>query len=187
MRTVRDNLLRALPYSQSLERFNVFSSKLLKQQLVTDPPYGLTRATFEIAKHGEVDIRCLHDFHNAASDLLQTAVISRSAADPVEHFAIGIVLHVWDAKASSPRHAILHRHPPRVAGAIGFLQRVSWRSTKPSVGDEGPPHVHDKPQRAYAERANVHASGAGRTRPESLVQYNISGERRLRTVRRNRP
>src|SRR5437762_2294932 len=78
MRTVRDHLLRALPYSQSLECFNVFSSKLLKQQFVTDPPCGLTRATFEIAKHGEVDIRCLHESHNAASDFLQPAVVSRS-------------------------------------------------------------------------------------------------------------
>src|SRR5215470_6013999 len=128
MRTVRDNPLRSMPYSKSLESFNVFSSKLLKQQFVTDPPCGLTCATFEIAKHGEVDIRCVHEFHNAASDLLQPAVVSRSAANPVQHSAIGIVLHVWDAKAGGPRHTILHRHPPWVAGAIRFLQRLSWRS-----------------------------------------------------------
>src|SRR4030095_12174559 len=95
MRTVRDDPLRALPYSKSFEGFDVLSSKLLKQQFVAHTPCGLTRATLKIAKNREAAVRSLHQFHNAASDLLQSTVVGRGAADPVEHFAIWIVLHVW--------------------------------------------------------------------------------------------
>src|SRR4030095_14827662 len=90
MRTVRDDPLRALPYSKSFEGFDVLSSKLLKQQFVAHTPCGLTRATFKIAQHGEVDVRCLHQFHNAASDLLQSTVVRRGRAHPVEDFAIWV-------------------------------------------------------------------------------------------------
>src|SRR5437763_1166522 len=116
-----------------------------------------------------IDVGRLHEFHNAASDLLQTTVVRRGATDPVEHFAIRIVLHVWNAKAGGPGHTILRRHSPRVAGATGLLQGLSWRSAKLSVGHEGPPHVRDKPQGAYAKGTNVHASGAGRACPQSFV------------------
>jgi hypothetical protein len=169
MRTVRDDPLRASPHSESLESFDVLSGKLLKQQFVTHTPGRLARTTFSIAKHSEIDVGCLHEFHNTASDLLQTTVVGRGATDPVEHFAIGIVLHVWNAKAGGPRHTILRRHPPRVAGATGLLQRLSWRSAKLPVGHQGSPHIHDKPQGAYAEGTNIHASRAGRACPQSLV------------------
>src|SRR5438874_2765619 len=141
VRTVRDDPLRALPHSKSLEGFHVLAGKLLEQKFVTHAPGGLPRATFGIAKDSEVDVGCLHEFHNAASDLLQPMIVRCGAAHPVDHLAIGMVLHVWDAKASSPRHTILRGHPPRVAGATGFLQRLRWRSAKLSVGHHGPPHV----------------------------------------------
>src|SRR5207244_13624762 len=108
-----------------------------------------------IGKHSQVAVGCLHEFHNAASDRLQPMVVGRGATDPVEYFAIGIVLHVWNAKAISPRHTILRRHSPRVAGATGLLQRLSWRSAKLSFCHQGPSHVHDKPQGTYAEGTNV--------------------------------
>ena len=169
MRTVRDDPLRAFSHSKSLEGFDVLASKLLEQQFVTHTPGGLTRATFGIAKHSKVDVGCLHEFHNTASDFLQPTIVGRGATDPVEHFAIGIVLHVWNTKAISPRHTILRGHPPRVAGATGLLQCLSWRSAKLAVGHQGPPHIGDKPQGAYAEGTNVHASGAGRACPQSFV------------------
>src|SRR5205807_6073557 len=110
--------------------------------LVTHAPGGLPRATFGIAKHSEVDVGCSHEFYNAASDPLQPMVVGRGAADPVDHLAIGMILHVWDTKASSPRHTILRGHPPRVAGATGLFQRLSWRSAKLSVGYQRSPHIH---------------------------------------------
>src|SRR5678810_931509 len=91
MRTVRNDPLRASPYSKSLEGFNVFSGKLLEQQFVTHASGGLSRATFGIAKHSEVDIGRLHEFYNTASDFLQPTIIRRGASDPIEHVAIGIV------------------------------------------------------------------------------------------------
>src|SRR4029077_12054421 len=182
MRTVRDDPLRASPHSESLESFDVLSGKLLKQQFVTHPPGRLARTTFSIPKHSEIDVGCLHEFHNTASDLLQTTVVGRGTTDPVEHFAIGIVLHVWNAKAGGPRHTILRRHSPRVAGATGFLKGLSWRSTKLSIGQQGSSHVDDKPEGSYAEWTNIHASRAGRACPQSLVQYNISDERRRRQI-----
>src|SRR5437762_5836558 len=169
MRTVGDDPLRAFAHSKSLEGFDVLAGKLLEQQFVTHTPGGLSRATFGVAKHSEVDIGCLHEFHDATSDFLQPTVVCRGAADPVEHFAIGMILHVWDAKSGSPRHTILRGHPPRVAGATGFFQGLSWRSAQLSISDQGPPHVGNKPQRANAEGTNVHASGTGRACPQSFV------------------
>src|SRR5207244_6594876 len=98
MRTVGDDPLRAFPHSKSLEGFDVLSGKLLEQQFVAHAPGGLTRTMFEIAKHGKVDVRCLHKFYNAASNLLQPTVVGRGAADPIEHFAIRVVLYIWDAQ-----------------------------------------------------------------------------------------
>src|SRR6266536_3666489 len=169
MRTVRHDPLRASPYSKSLERFNVFSGKLLEQQLVTHASSGLARTTFGIAKHSEVDVGRLHEFYNTAGDLLQPTVIRCGASDPIEHIAIGIVPHVWHTKAISPCHAFLRRHPPWIASAAGFLQCLGRRSAKLAVGHQGPPQIRDKSQRAYAKGTNVHARGAGRACPQSFV------------------
>src|SRR5436190_216573 len=83
--------------------------------------------------------------------------------------AIGTVLHVWNAKAGGPRHTILRGHSPRVAGATGLLQGLSWRSAKLSIGHQRSSHIDDKPEGAYAEGTNIHASRAGRACPQSLV------------------
>src|SRR5205823_11213991 len=147
MRTVRNDPFRAMPHSKSFEGFDVLSGKLLEQQFVTHAPGGLPRATFGIAKHSEVDVGCLQEFYNAASDLLQPMVVGRGAADPVDHLAIGMMLHVWDTKASSPRHTILRDNPPWVAGATVLFQRLSSRSAKLAVGYLRPAHIHDKRQR----------------------------------------
>src|SRR5437762_11053168 len=169
MGTVRDDPLRASPHSESLESFDVLSGKLLKQQFVTHTPGRLARTTFSISKHSKIDVGCLHEFHNTASDLLQTTVVGCGAPDPVEHFAIGIVLHVWNAKDGGPRHTILRRHSPRVAGTTGLFQGLSRGSAKLPVGHQGSPHIDEKPQGANTEWTNVHASGAGRTCPQSFV------------------
>src|SRR5262249_39279372 len=88
MWTVRYDPLRALPHSKSLEGFNVFPGELLEQQFVTHASGGLTRATFGFAKHSEVDVGRLHEFHNTAGDFLQPTIIRRGASDPIEHVAI---------------------------------------------------------------------------------------------------
>src|SRR5205814_5064280 len=109
MRTVGDDPLRAFPHSKSLEGFDVLAGKLLEQQFVTHAPGGLPGATFGIAEHSEVDLGCLHEFHNAASDLLQPAIVARGTTNPVEHYAIANFTPREKTKDRKPINP-LHHH-----------------------------------------------------------------------------
>jgi hypothetical protein len=82
MRTVGDDSLRAFPHSKSLEGFDVLAGKLLEQQFVTHASGGLSRATFGIAKHSEVDVGRLHESYNTASDFCNRR--SYAAAHPTQ-------------------------------------------------------------------------------------------------------
>jgi len=96
---------------------------------------------------------------------LGAAIISRSAADPIQDIEIGAVASQRHIEARRPSHSFSRAHSPGIAGPLCFLQGGGGRTAKGALADQISPHVGNHPHRADAQRADIGTRLAGSARP----------------------
>src|SRR5690606_15463615 len=72
------------PRAILIKRFNISFGKLLKQQLIAHAASGFPRAAFFGTEYGEIHLGCGQQSNHATGDFLQSTIVSRGTADPVE-------------------------------------------------------------------------------------------------------